>query len=38
MTGGQKNDGSLDPLKIINELIAFDKADIINIEIEKKRR
>ena len=23
MTGGQKNDGNLDPLKIINELNAF---------------
>ena len=31
MTGGQKNDGSLDPLKIINELNAFGVKKIIGV-------
>ena len=31
MTGGQKNDGNLDPLKIINELNAFGVKKIIGV-------
>ena len=31
MTGGQKNDGDLDPLKIINELNAFGVKKIIGV-------
>ena len=35
MTGGQKNDGNLDPLKIINELNAFGVKKIIGVYYPK---